>query len=169
MLLLLLGLLFAQFRFTLSASSVQTIASADAYPLQRKCVKSCYWSQGCDLVGNILGCDSGCYGTAALDSCWCRPDLQSSAESYISSCVKSMCSTVGGEVSLDISTAVSLYGGYCTGKGYSAMVEAVTTPATTATKTSNNIEVIATFSAAMASTLLPSLPHCLCHILRQHY
>jgi hypothetical protein len=85
-----------------------TITNEPYYSLLRPCAQQCmwcgqYWLQNCPALGinNILTC--------GLDSCYCRTDLQSSALSYITSCVLSGCS---GD-SVDLTQGLSLYSGYC--------------------------------------------------------
>lgn len=132
----------------------QNIAGEDAYKQQRSCARLCYWFVSDDQVALAIDCDSS--GKGALDSCWCRPDLQSGAELHLSSCVKSQCSGVGGvgAETVDVSRAVGLYDSYCAEKGY----KTDKVPATvTATPTSpqpglTTVVVYSTPSATSAAT-----------------
>ncbi|OAL32976.1 hypothetical protein AYO22_00061 [Fonsecaea multimorphosa] len=106
----------------------QSIFTLTAFQEQQICVQSCFtYGYGCttDLVGSAIGCsiDSCAFGTStgfgALDSCYCRGDLQFAAESYLTSCIQESCTV--GDTSLNIAAAVSIYGGYCTSLGYTAL------------------------------------------------
>jgi len=104
-------------------TNLQTIFSLDIYSSQKPCAQGCFTygfvNDACwgDLVGSAIGCavKGQCYGgsAAALNSCYCRTDLQPVAESYLTSCVKSACTV--GDSSIDISSAGSIYNYYCSG------------------------------------------------------
>jgi hypothetical protein len=86
-----------------------SIQSEPAFGSARPCGQNClycgqYWLVNCDATPllDVLSC-------VDLDSCYCRTDLQSSASSYLTSCIASGCS--GNTV--DIATGISLYNGYC--------------------------------------------------------
>lgn len=108
----------------------QQIFTLDAFSLQQTCVQSCftYDLSGCttDLVGSAIGCSinsctlaTGQFG--ALDSCYCRSDLQVAAESWLAACIKKSCTV--GDTSANAASATSIYLDYCGSKGYA------TTPA----------------------------------------
>lgn len=116
----------------------QLIFTLDAFSQQQTCVQSCFTNDlsGCttDIVGSAIGCAfSSCtlaenrFG--ALDSCYCRADLQPAAESFLTSCIKESCTV--GDTSLIIASAVSMYGGYCTSRGYTAALPATNVAETT--------------------------------------
>jgi hypothetical protein len=112
-------------------TAFQTIYSLDIYSSQKPCAQQCfiYTGLGCheDAVASAIGCQhSACdvnYG--APNNCYCRSDLQSAAESYITSCVKSGCTV--GDSSIDISSAGSIYNYYCSSIGFPVNVPATTT------------------------------------------
>ena len=108
----------------------QTIFNLDIFSSQKPCAQWCLAGNfgGChiDYVGNAIGCQSSnCVG--ALDNCYCRVDLQSAAESYITACVKTSCTV--GDSSIDISSAGSIYNSYCSSKGFPVNAPAATTQA----------------------------------------
>lgn len=116
-----------------NADTYQTIASVDAYSQLRACVQGCflYGNAGCagDSIADAIKCPYGCFNVA-LDSCYCRPDLQTDAERHLSTCIKTRC-TGAGATTVDISSAVSIYDGYCLAAGYTAIREPASTEATT--------------------------------------
>lgn len=87
--------------------------------------------QDADGIAKVISCQTQGINTGALDSCWCRPDLQPRAETYLSTCVSSSCKSGGGAVTVDVSSAVSIYDNYCLGKGYTANQSPQSVPATT--------------------------------------
>jgi hypothetical protein len=108
---------------TAQDSNHQTIVNLEAFSQLDACVQTCFTAGGLgcsyDILGSALQCATGnpCALTwAALDDCYCRSDKQSFAESYISACVKSGCTAANVED--DISSGWSVYGGYCTSKGF---------------------------------------------------
>src|ERR1700712_1571044 len=77
-----------------------TITDGAPYSSLLPCAQQCIYSQdlGCpnipDPVGNALGCynnlNAGCQKVVwAMDSCYCRSDLQAAAVTVISKCVVS--------------------------------------------------------------------------------
>ncbi|KAH8689783.1 hypothetical protein GQ44DRAFT_798273 [Phaeosphaeriaceae sp. PMI808] len=86
---------------------VQYIAGIPEYKSLRDCGKWCYNNAPGDPVGN-LGCKQ-----SNTDSCFCRLDLQSQAESSLSYCVKSTCSN-----EVDVTMALHAYSVYCTDRGF---------------------------------------------------
>jgi hypothetical protein len=134
---LLYGLLF-YFSLTRAQDTlVQTIFSLDIFSSQKPCAQNCFTTGpgfvgGCfaDIVGDALGCvnDDACgLGSSGLapNDCYCRTDLQSVAESFLTACVKSACTV--GDSSIDISSAGSIYDYYCSSLGFPVSVSASTT------------------------------------------
>ncbi|KIW92079.1 uncharacterized protein Z519_07063 [Cladophialophora bantiana CBS 173.52] len=105
----------------------QEIYTLTAFQEQQTCVQSCFTVEyGCttDVLGSAIGCsiDQCVFSTnmfGALDSCYCRGDLQAAAESFLTSCIQESCTV--GDTSVNIAAAVSIYGGYCTSLGYTAL------------------------------------------------
>ncbi|KAK2811622.1 hypothetical protein FQN50_001964 [Emmonsiellopsis sp. PD_5] len=88
-----------------------SIDQQQGYGDLRECAEDCFaagispaWS-----ISKELDCDPH----DPIDKCFCRADLQSQAERYVSSCVSASCSNT-----LDVSSAVSIYTAYCTSAGY---------------------------------------------------
>ena len=109
----------------------QSLSKLDVYGLQRNCAKSCFWGWNggpIDMVGERLGCSIP-YNWPAQNICYCRADLQSAGEAYLSSCVYSSCA----KNSVDLMTATSLYRAYCTPKITPQAAEVDTTPSSTPT------------------------------------
>ncbi|EON62411.1 hypothetical protein W97_01633 [Coniosporium apollinis CBS 100218] len=114
-----LVILIAIAPLALSQDAPQTLSNLDAFNDQRSCVKGCFYYMNIDSdrVGYELSC-----GKPALNSCYCRSDLQSVASAFLSKCVSSACSGNRN----DMTKAVDLYGGYCTNAGFLAGVPAAT-------------------------------------------
>jgi hypothetical protein len=87
----------------ISADGTFTITAFPAYTSQRVCAQGCFYNYGFNLP-NAIGCQS-----PYLDSCVCRTDLTSSGSSILSTCVNSACSSNSN----DLSSAESIYLGYC--------------------------------------------------------
>ena len=112
----------------------QTITALAAYSSLRACAQDCIWQSGLgcetDVLGATIGCANGdaCFTptVAAYNSCYCRADMQNTAMSYLSTCISNSCTE--GAYTIDLSAAVSLYGGYCTAEGYTSVL-AEATPA----------------------------------------
>lgn len=122
----------------------QTIFSLDIFSSQKPCAQGCfiYTFLDCfsDAVGVDIGCGSGgCTNHGALDNCYCRTDLQSAAQSYLTSCVEQFCTA--GDSSIDISSAGSIYGDYCSSQGYPASAQATTTQESTQATTAMYVTV----------------------------
>lgn len=122
-------------------TTYETIYSLDSWSSQKPCAQQCFinTSLGChiDEVAAAIGCEyndcSANYG--APNDCYCRADLQSVAQSYLTSCVSAQCTV--GDSSIDISSAGSIYNYYCSSNGFpaAAVVATTTLPATQATPT----------------------------------
>lgn len=109
----------------------QTLSSLSIFSSQKPCAQSCFIVNdfGCliDNIGIAVGCvpDGGCQRAAASNNCYCRTDLQSVAESYLTSCVQNSCTV--GDSSIDMSSAGSIYNYYCSSQGFPVNVLATTT------------------------------------------
>ncbi|KAK6508835.1 hypothetical protein TWF481_003603 [Arthrobotrys musiformis] len=115
---------------TLSVSQTVSIYSLPEFSSALPCVRTCiYCTAGwvnCDDLGVFLGCD---YYEPYLDSCWCRRDFFSKATKSLFDCVSTAC---GGQTR-DISSAISMYQGYCAGKDTVVAIATVTEADTQAT------------------------------------
>ena len=119
----------------------QDIATSVAYSQQKKCAQSCFQNPGpfcpLDVLGFKIGCaQSGACVTSgwqARNDCYCRSDLQIPGQEFLSNCISKACSVA--DVSVDISSAVSIYSRYCGEKGYTAGAPATTFVTTTDTST----------------------------------
>ncbi|OCT51484.1 hypothetical protein CLCR_08864 [Cladophialophora carrionii] len=104
-------LIFATLRIqTSQAESTVSITAQPAFSSVRPCVQHCiwcgeYWLANCP--GSAIGLNNVL--SAGLDSLFCRTDLQSSASSYLTSCIYSGCTTN----TVDLQDGLSLYNGYC--------------------------------------------------------
>ena len=148
----------------------QQIFTESAFQEQQTCVQNCFTFRlsGCttDILGSFIGCPinsctlaTGKFG--AMDSCYCRSDLQLAAQEWIMSCVRDMCSV--GDTSVIIATAVSIYEGYCSSRGYAAApadTAANTTPAGTggSNPTASPGTSASSKSTAGGSASVPSSP-----------
>ena len=87
----------------------QQLFTLDALSQQQTCVQYCFTTElsGCttDVLGSAIGCAVNPCTTpfAALDSCYCRGDLQSAAQSFLTSCIKKACTV--GDVSINEANA----------------------------------------------------------------
>lgn len=114
-----------------SADSTLSIWDEDGFDQVRSCVSQAFnnWDEG-GLWNGALQCSkqTGNY----LDSCVCRCDLRTVAESYISSYAKSACNTN----TVDIQSGLLLYDAYCATAlptacpGYTPVQVGVTLPTT---------------------------------------
>jgi len=102
----------------------QDLTTTSVFSLQKKCAQECFVQStgGCpyDLIGSKIGCQTWACNVAtwlATNDCYCRTDLQRPALDFISYCVSRECTV--GDNKRDVSTAASIYAGYCQGKGYS--------------------------------------------------
>lgn len=120
----------------------QSIFTLDAFSFQQTCVQNCftmgYANIDCytDVLGSMIGCpNSPCSKAwAAVDDCYCRGDLQTAAHEWLSSCIGELCSV--GENSVNLANAASIYSGYCTDRGFTALP--VQNIAETSTRKSNS-------------------------------
>jgi hypothetical protein len=116
-----------------AATETQTLWSQDIYSSQKPCAQGCFLGDfagcGIDEVANAIGCNYNYCGNSigATNGCYCRTDLQSVAQSYVSECVKTKCTI--GDSEIDISSAVSIYDAYCVANGFPVDVPTTPTPA----------------------------------------
>jgi hypothetical protein len=111
---------------SLTFSATVSLVEQSDYTSQRPCAQACFYLgafSGPDALADGIGCDVH----TITNDCFCRADLQASADSLIKRCVNSRCSSN----TLDTNSALSVYDGYCTSAGYTKAVEATTTDAGT--------------------------------------
>ncbi|KAH7112693.1 hypothetical protein EDB81DRAFT_953612 [Dactylonectria macrodidyma] len=134
-----LCLIFFGLPFVLAApDDPQSISSEKVYTSLRRCAKDCFWGWNggpVDHIGNVNGCDYEQGEFAAMNKCYCRTDLQSLGQRYLTTCVSSGCDTIGGYTN-DLSTAASLYENYCLSQGFTAVDPATVSAETTTDKPS---------------------------------
>jgi hypothetical protein len=112
----LFSLLLAQFVIGATPSgptAVISIRSASAFATMKPCARKCLSYEGvyyCGLAGySDLGTNLGC-GCSPQNFCYCDVKAAASASSYISSCVNGGCGT---DFPAEVTSAISLYDGYC--------------------------------------------------------
>ena len=127
------------FGFAKPQTAYESLYTLTAFSEQQDCVQHCftggYSNIDCfsDVLGSAIGCpNSPCSKTwQAVDECYCRGDLQSAAYDWLSSCIGEACTI--GDTAVNLANAASIYSGYCTQRGFTAL------PAqNTATTTSPN-------------------------------
>jgi hypothetical protein len=111
--------LFIYFGFTLLFSLTQagefdastvTIASLESYKIQQVCAQGCLLNAGGYGYNiNNLPQYLKCNGYPPLNGCYCRSDLSSSANIFISSCLTTQSCTNAA----DVTSAIGVYGEYC--------------------------------------------------------
>lgn len=106
-----------------SSSSV-SITAAPGYVLQRQCVKCNLWECYGD-VNDFLQCDRRNY-------CYCRTDLSSAVNSFLSSRLSTDCTP--GPPTNDISAAISIYSQYCAQALGNTVTTSQTLPPSTSAK-----------------------------------
>ena len=91
-------------------ASTVTIASLESYKIQRICAQGCLLNAGGYGYNiNNLPQYLNCNGYPPLNGCYCRSDLSSSANFFISSCLTTQsCTNVA-----DVTSAIGVYGEYC--------------------------------------------------------
>lgn len=104
---------------------VQTIFNNPTFSRLRPCVQGCFYIQGGspvtylrDVLGSKMGCPMAKTTSitsiqAAENDCFCRADLQPSAQAILTRCIMSRCS----QNENDAVTAGAMYGGYCSNLG----------------------------------------------------
>jgi hypothetical protein len=143
---ILLFLTTAEAATTLGPLAPISIRSLQAWSTARPCAAGCLayngvWACGVNAGYHDLGSDLGC-GCSPINACWCSAGLQSSATSYISSCVSAGCSKLGN-VDGDIKSMLNLYGGYCA----TANVEVSSEPAQTVVTTTQPTQTLSSKAA----------------------
>jgi hypothetical protein len=163
-------ILFLIFAASCEKTTMQSLFQLDSFSALLPCAQGCFagWVPGCVGEGDVLGLELGCIGgcgnvaQAAPESCYCRTDYQTIAVSFVSKCVEQQCTL--GEPNIDLESAVKLYEGYCTSKGYLAMPTAPASVAATPTgpiESPTTVYVTVTVTAAAsrpAATLLVFIP-----------
>jgi hypothetical protein len=94
---------------TSSNPDTLTITSLAPYHSLRQCAQHCVCNSVSPAYQDLvlgLGC-----ATPFYNDCYCRTDLSSAASSFLSSCISISC-TFGGPAG-DITSAESVYNGYC--------------------------------------------------------
>lgn len=146
------------FGFTKSQTAYESLYTLVAFSEQQNCVQSCftggYSNIDCfsDVLGSAIGCpNSPCSKTwAAVDECYCRGDLQSAAYDWLSSCIGETCSV--GDNAVNLANAASIYSGYCTQRGFTAL------PAQNTAATTSPLNSDSTATTANARSSITSLP-----------
>ncbi|KAF7114705.1 hypothetical protein CNMCM5793_009656 [Aspergillus hiratsukae] len=138
----LLILLCCTLFINVAEATTATLTESTAYASQRPCAKSCfYWGSSTKGGADFLADRIGCGVDPIEDECICRSDLQQTADSFLRKCVNDNCDANV----IDISSAVSIYGDYCTSNGYT---RATSTAQTTRTTSSDSPSVWGPTSAA---------------------
>jgi hypothetical protein len=123
--------LFFCIYFPLAIAQSISVAQQSQYNELRGCAKECIWGrpQKGDLPTR-LGCTS-----PYLDKCFCRADAPARASSILSDCISTACTDIKTPT-VDISSAIGVYDGYCaTAAGVPASNNAQPTAETTGTVT----------------------------------
>ncbi|KAJ6260620.1 hypothetical protein Dda_4846 [Drechslerella dactyloides] len=116
-------------------TAVVSVVSDSDYATARPCIQTCIWyngglgrggNSGFQDVGKALGC-----GQMPINACYCSDRLTASATSYFSVCISSLCTAATDPA--DLSSALSIYGRYCSTAG---VVEAAPTTTSAGTSTS---------------------------------
>lgn len=102
-----------------------SIDQSDTYRQQRACAVGCFISF--DDIGYPIAQKISCPTFRVQNDCFCRSDLQFDANSWISSCVNTVCT----RNSFDINRATKLYDDYCTSNGYTREARSTPPPGTT--------------------------------------
>lgn len=119
------------------AAAHVSIQSLPAWTNGRGCMAGCLWYNGLYannpyIGGHDLAHRLDCGGDSAINGCYCRSDLLSTASAYISSCVSDACSSLAAGVTTEISSAIALYDGYCATVTAEQVITSGTAPAATA-------------------------------------
>jgi hypothetical protein len=108
-------LFFALVAARANAASVSLMDADPRYSSQRPCATGCfYYGATSERSPDKLGREIDCGLSPIENECFCRPDLQAQADSFLSSCVNSRCD----KKTVDIELARSIYNDYCTSNGY---------------------------------------------------
>jgi hypothetical protein len=119
----------------------QDITTYAAFSQQKPCARTCFQTSGGMCNDDFLGAKIGCartnlcesVGWQARNDCYCSAGLQIPAQEYLSGCISSRCAVA--DVSIDVSSAVSIYSRYCGEKSYVAG-SPINIPATRTSSTS---------------------------------
>jgi hypothetical protein len=139
-----------------ATSGTVSLEGSSAFASQRPCVRDdCF---GADTLGNpyLLASEIHCDSNSVENECFCRPDLQAGATSYLSSCVYSACD----QMTLDVNSAIKIYTDYCTSNGFTAATTSSPVSTTSGTQYSPatmTVTVVQTVSVAGAPRLQPTL------------
>jgi hypothetical protein len=101
------------------------IGQCSSSSLLRPCAQECFYGGafvGPDRVAMNMGCDHD----PIRNECFCRSDLQVNADSFLKSCVNSLCKSN----TLDTNSALSIYDAYCKTAGFSRDAITATTAGT---------------------------------------
>lgn len=122
---------------TAQITTLQTIFYGAVFSAQDTCAQNCFthYDAGCymDNIGYSLQCpiqpEACTTNWGAPVNCYCRFDKQSDALALLSTCISSACTV--GDVSIDLSSASSIYTAYCNAAvGVPPTVAATTTSST---------------------------------------
>lgn len=147
--------------FTRAQTAYQSIYTVDAFAAQPTCVQACFTAGygpdincNTDVLGSLLGCpNTPCMTTfAAVDSCYCRGDLQAAANELLGLCINEVCSV--GDNSVNLATAASIYSNYCQERGFMAAPASTTTTAKSQAKSGTAASPTNTVQAGATSTSL---------------
>jgi hypothetical protein len=143
-------------------TTLQTIYEGAVFSAQDTCAQNCFthYLAGCymDNIGYSLQCPiqpNACTTNwGAPVSCYCRFDKQSEALALLSTCISSACTV--GDVSIDLSSASSIYTAYCNATvGVPPTVAATTTPSTPEATTTVYVTVTRSSTLQLGTTSVP--------------
>ncbi|KAF3909971.1 hypothetical protein ABW20_dc0107420 [Dactylellina cionopaga] len=110
-----------------------TITSLDSYQSARACLQACVYTTPY-IYGLVYGIAcSPAAGSVALNNCYCRSDLRSSATSFLSKCVGPRCNSA----QVDIDQAINIYDEYCAAVGGSGLTSSIADEPTTTPPNAN--------------------------------
>jgi hypothetical protein len=137
-----------------AAASTVSIANYPGLGQQHGCVQTCLNGNGVftDVSGGPLSCD-----TPYVNNCFCATASAALASSFLSSCASSRCDA--GDLPDDVTSAVSIYDGYCLTAGYTlpgASNFMATPAATTQNPNSPTVTVTQTVRSGTTTSTLSS-------------
>lgn len=144
-------------------TTLQTIFDGAIFSAQDTCAQNCFthYGAGCymDNIGYSLQCPiqpNACTTNWGVPvNCYCRFDKQSEALALLSTCISSACTV--GDVSIDLSSASSIYTAYCNAAvGIPPTVAATTTPSTPEATTTVYVTVTRPSALRLGATSAPS-------------
>ncbi|KAF1996492.1 hypothetical protein P154DRAFT_566076 [Amniculicola lignicola CBS 123094] len=138
-----------------SESAPQLLYQLDSFSTMKTCAQNCFWTSSGGCITDELAAELSCpFGYCkkqgefgAPNGCYCRADNMPVAGTILSSCIKSACTVANSLV--DISSALSLYSGYCSSLGFQAA--SVEVPSET-TADSGGTMVTTTIASSTASS-----------------